>query len=94
MKHTHGWWIFGESNDAPPLTVMTVIYPSRSFEDQEDTGMYNNSEMISRSWEALNTEFTTRWSPSVTDSTLNFGTMLAPATRPFGPPTQKDCWIH
>ena len=54
-----------------------MIYPPRVFEDPDGTGRVNNTKMVSTAWESLNTEFSTRFSPSVTGITLNFGTMLA-----------------
>ena len=76
MKHQHGWGRFRESDDVPPFMLTTVTYPPRAFEDLEDTGRFNNTEMISRSWESMGAEFTTRLPPSVTVITLNFGMML------------------
>ena len=55
-----------------------MIHPPRDFEDPYGTGRaIINTKMVSTAWVSLNAKFTTRLSLSVTDISLNFGTMLA-----------------
>ena len=59
------------------FTKLSISYFVEDFENPTSAGRISTAEMVSKSWESLDTIFTTRPSGSVMDITLFFGTILA-----------------